>query len=435
MKITFIGAGSFKFTGKLIGDVLSFPELTKDLVISLMDIDSERLKITETLAKRIVESQRLKVKIESTLDREKALKDSSYVINLILVGGLELYKVDMEIPEKYGIKQTVGDTIGPGGIFRGLRTIPVLLDILKEMEELCPEAIFLNYTNPMAINTWAMNKGSRIKAYGLCHSVQGTHNEIASYLDIKPEELTSLAAGINHSSWFLKLECKGKDMYPMLKERVKDPKIYNKKVWCNSTDAVRFDLLERFGYFPTESSMHHAEYSPYYLKDEEAIKKYHIDFWGPEKDRECYLNYLKEVKKTLNKKRINIKGINEYAPLIIHSLETGKLRRCNINLKNSGLITNLLNGCCVEVPCIVSKEGIRPLYIGDLPLGPASYCSRIVFTQGLTVEASFSGNKDLVYQALLSDPLTNSILGSDGMIAMADEFFEREKKYLPQFKR
>ncbi|GAI41471.1 unnamed protein product, partial [marine sediment metagenome] len=248
--------------------------------------------------------------------------------------------------------------------------------------------------------TWAMNKRNGIKAYGLCHSVQATHNEIASYLGIKPEDLISLATGINHASWFLKLKYKGKDMYPILKKRVKDPKIHNKKVWCNSTDAVRFDLLERFGYFPTESSMHHAEYSPYYLKDKKAIKKYCIDFWGPEKDREEYLDYLEKIKE----KKEKIKRTNEYAPLIIQSLETGKLRRCNINLKNSGLITNLLNGCCVEVPCLVSKEGIRPLYIGNLPLGPDSYCSRIVFTQGLTVEASFSGNKDLVYQALLADP-------------------------------
>lgn len=431
MKITFIGAGSYKFTRKLIGDILSFPELAEDLVISLMDIDPERLKITETVAKRMVESQRLKVKIESTLDKRKALKSSNYVINLILVGGLELYQVDKEIPKKYGIRQTVGDTTGPGGIFRGLRTIPILLDILKEMEKLCPETIFLNYTNPMAINTWAMNKGSGIKVYGLCHSVQSTHNEIASYLGIKPEELISLAAGINHSSWFLKLEYRGKDMYPILKEKVKEPKIYNKKVWCDSTDAVRFDLLERFGYFPTESSMHHAEYSPYYLKSKEAIKKYHIDFWGPEKDRERRAGYLKEIKE----KKKKIERTNEYAPLIIHSLETGKLRRCNINLKNSGLITNLLNGCCVEVPCLVSKEGIRPLYIGNLPLGPASYCSRIVFTQGLTVEASFSGNKDLVYQALLADPLTSSVLRTDQVIDMADEFFKKEKKYLPQFEK
>lgn len=429
MKIAFIGAGSFKFTSRLIGDIFSFPELTKGLVISLMDIDAEGLKTTEALARRTVEGQGLKVKIESTLDRRKALRGSNYVINLILVGGLELYIVDMEIPKKYGIRQTAGDTICPGGIFRGLRTIPVLLDILRDMEELCPDAIFLNYTNPMAINTWAMSKGSGINAFGLCHSVQGTHDEIASYLGIKPEELNSLAAGINHSSWFLKLEYNGKDGYPLLKERAKDPQLYAK-------DTVRFDLLQRFGYFPTESSMHHAEYSPYYLKDKEAIRRYKVKFWGPKLDRRDYLKYLKEAKKGIReKKKIKIERTSEYAPLIVHSLETGKLRRCNINLKNTGLITNLLDGCCVEVPCLVSKEGIRPLYIGKLPLGPASYCSRIVFAQGLTVEAAFSGKKDLVYQALLADPLTSSILRTDEVVKMADEFFEKEKKFLPSFRK
>ena len=396
------------------------------MVICLMDVDAERLMITETLVKRMIESQRLKVKIESTLDRRKALRGADYVINTILVGGLELYKVDMEIPRKYGIRQTVGDTVGPGGIFRGLRTIPLLLDILKEMEELCPEAIFLNYTNPMAINTWAMNRGSEIRSYGLCHSVQGTHNGIAFYLDIKPEELISIAAGINHSSWFLRLEHKGKDMYPVLRKKAKNAKIHN---W--DWDTVRFDLLLRFGYFPTESSMHHAEYSPCYLKDKEAIKKYDVRFWSPEMDRRNYLKYLKETKKEIEeKKQIKIEKTNEYAPLIIHSLETGKLRRCNINLQNTGLITNLLSGCCVEVPCLVSKEGLRPLYIGDLPLGPASYCSRLIFAQALTVEASFSGNKDLVYQALLADPLTGSILRTDEVVKMADEFFDQEKKFL-----
>lgn len=439
MKITFIGAGSFKFTAKLVGDILSFPELTENLTISFMDIDDERLKITEAMVKRMVESQGLKIKIESTLDRRRALKGSHYVINLILVGGLELYKVDMEIPEKYGIRQTVGDTIGPGGIFRGLRTIPVLLDTLKEMEELCPEAIFLNYTNPMAINTWAMYKGSGIKAYGLCHSVQGTHNEIASYLGIGQEKLISLAAGINHSSWFLKLEYDDKDMYPLLKEKVEKDPVVKKGIWDKNIDrywrdTVRFDLLLKFGYFPAESSTHHAEYNPYYLKDEGAIKKYNISFWGPENDKKIYLEYLEEVKKEIAGEEIKVERSNEYASLIIHSLETGQLRKCNVNVENTGLITNLLNSCCVEVPCLVGKEGIMPIHIGNLPLSPASYCSRIVFAQALTVEAAFTGNKDYVYQALLADSLTSSILRTDEVVDMADEFFEQEEKYLMQFK-
>ena len=434
MKITFLGAGSFKFTSRLVGDIVSFPELTKNLVISLMDIDAERLKITEALLKRIAESMKLKIRVESNLSRKKALKNADYVINTIQVGGLALYGTDMEIPKKYGIRQTVGDTVGPGGIFRGLRTIPVLLDTLREMEELCPEAVFLNYTNPMSINTWAMYRGSSIKAYGLCHSVQGTHDDIAFYLGINPEELSSIVAGINHSSWFLKLEYKGKDMYPTLKRRVKTPEIYNRKIWGDLTDAVRFDLLDKFGYFTTESSMHHAEYSPHY-KEREAIKRYKIRFWGPERDKKDYLKYLKQTKKNIReKKEIKSERTQEYASLIINSMETGELRRCNINVRNTGLITNLLEDCCVEVPCVVSKSGIDPIYIGNLPLGPASYCSKLVFTQALTVEAHFSRKKDLVYQALLSDPLTSSILRTDQVVKMADEFFKRERKFLPQFK-
>ena len=435
MKITFVGAGSFRFTGRLVGDIVSFPELRKDLVISFMDIDAEKLKVTEALVKKMLESLKLKVRVETSLSRKKALKGADYVINTIQVGGLDLYGVDMQIPKKYGIRQTVGDTVGPGGIFRGLRTIPVMLDILRDMEKLCPEAVFLNYTNPMAIITWAMYRGSGIKSYGLCHSVQGTHDDIAFYLGIKPEELSSTAAGINHSSWFLKLERKGKDMYPALKRRVKTPGIRNKKIWGNLTDAVRFDLMDRFGYFATESSMHHAEYSPYYLKDKEAVKKYHIDFWGSEKDRRDYLKYLKETKRNIKeKKKIKLEKTKEYAPLIIHSMETGELRKCNMNVENTGLITNLPEGSCVEVPCMIDKGGVAPVYVGDLPLGIASYCSRLVFAQGLAVEASFTGRKDLVYQALLADPLTGSILRTDRVIAMADEFFKREKKFLPQFK-
>ncbi len=446
-KITFVGAGSVVFAKKLLEDVFSYPSL-KDSEIYLMDIDPHRLSIIDKVAKNLKEILGYKTVINSSTDLEEALKGANYVINMIQVGGLEAYNLDIEIPKKYGINQAVGDTLGPGGVFRALRTIPELITILKKMEKLCPDALFINYTNPMAINCWAMNEISNIKNVGLCHSVQNTAKDISSYLKVPLEEVYYRTAGINHQAWFLEYKWKGKNLYPLLKEKYNDPEVYIR-------DVTKFEILKYFGYFVTESSIHMSEYVPYFRKNEYWIKKIHEyerkstdkiqkdrDLrWSTNDEAGVYLKICKELAKNFDKdmeellgtKEMNISASDEYGIQIINSMETNQSIVIHGNVKNQNLITNLPVDACVEVPCLVNKNGIQPTIIGDLPPQLAAINRTNINVQELAVIGALKGDKNAIHQAIMMDPLTSALLTLPEIESMTNELFEKESKYLCQF--
>lgn len=433
-KITFIGAGSIVFAKGLLVDILSFKAL-EGSTISLMDIDPKRLDLMKRVANKIVMQEGFKASIEATTDRRKAIVGSDYVINMIQVGGLDAFEKDISIPLKYGIDQAVGDTLGPGGVFRGLRTIPVLLDIMMDMEELCPDALFLNYANPMAINCWAINAASKIRNVGLCHSVQGTAEDIADYIGAPLEEVSYKCAGINHMCWFLEYRWRGRDVYPLLKEKYNDEKTY-------SRDIVKFEVLRHFGYFVSESSYHMSEYVPYFRKSKRWLGKIKgMDSWLKEYDGSYYnecakLNssFYEDMEEVLAQDKILIERTHEYAAYIINAIETGEPTVIYGNVMNKGLIDNLPGGCMVEVPCLVDKNGIQPVKIGELPPYLAALDRTNVSVQELAVKGALSGDKDMVCQAVMMDPLTSSILTMPEIHRMVAEMFEAEKEYLPQFK-
>lgn len=436
-KITIVGAGSLIFSRQLIWDILSYPELSES-TISLMDIDEERLNFITQLAQKMVKDGEGKAKIEANLDRRRALKDADYVIVTLEVGGLDAYLNDIKIPDKYGINQNVGDTIGPGGVFRALRTVPVLVDICKDMEKLCPNAYLLNYTNPMVINCWAMNKVSKIKKVGLCHSVQGTAKQLASYMQIPYEELSYWVAGINHMAWFLELKWKGEDAYSILRKVAKDKNLWDRVIGgykeFGMKDMVRFEIMKHFGYFVTESPYHMSEYVPYFRKSEKQIEGLGISYrWWLDYKKAPDM-HIKEIKDQIaGKKEIAIEKSDEYVPQIIYSLWTGKPCRINGNVENQGLITNLSEGSCVEVPCLVDKSGIHPCYVGDLPPQCAALNRTNINVQELAVQAALNGDKDALFQAVAFDPLTSSILTLDEIRKMVDEMLKAEARYLPKF--
>ena len=433
LKIAIIGAGSGVFTRNLVRDILSYPEL-RDCTIALMDIDSIRLEFMRKALQKLIDQEKYSTRLEATTDRKEALKGAKYVIVTIQVGGLKPYEYDIYIPLKYGVKQAVGDTIGPGGVFRALRTIPVLLDIAKDMEELCPDALLLNYVNPMAMNCWALNKATNIKNVGLCHSVQGTAEFLAKIIGAKMEEISYLCAGINHMAWFLKFEWNGKDAYPLIREKANDPEIYTQ-------DVTKFEILKHFGYYVTESSFHMSEYVPYFRKSDDWINRIHkTHSWHKEHYNGMYLHccldaaktLLEDLKKMAEADYIDPKRSSEYCATIIHSIETNTPSVINGNVENKGLITNLPEGCCVEVPCLVDRNGIQPTYVGDLPPQLAALNRTNINVQELAVIAALTGDREAVYHAIMMDPLTSAVLDLDQIRQMVDEMFEAEKEWLPE---
>lgn len=433
-KITIIGAGSGVFTRNLVRDILSYPELS-NVTITLMDIDAVRLEYMRKALQKLISQERYPARLEATLDRREALRNADYVILTIQVGGLKPYEYDIYIPLKYGVRQAVGDTIGPGGVFRALRTIPVLLDIAKDMEELCPGALLLNYVNPMAMNCWALNKATSIRNVGLCHSVQGTAEFLASIVDVPLKAVSYLCAGINHMAWFLKFETDGKDLYPLIRERATNPEIYTQ-------DVTRFEILKHFGYFVTESSFHMSEYVPYFRKSDSWINKIHgTHSWHKEHYDGMYLHCCLDAAKTLleNLKEmaeaeyIDPKRSEEYCATIIHSMETNNPSIINGNVENKGLITNLPYGCCVEVPCLVDKNGVQPIYVGDLPPQLAALNRTNINVQELAVIGALTGDREAVYHAIMMDPLTAAVLDLDEIRQMVDEMFALQKEWLSQF--
>ena len=437
-KIVLIGAGSHVFSRHLITDILTYPEL-RDGTISLMDVSQEPLDLITGFAKKLVLQNGFKTKIQSTTRRREALEGADYVFVTIQVGGSKATWPDRELPRKYGVDQAVGDTTGVGGVFYGARHVPVILDICRDMEELCPDAWLLNYTNPMSIICWAVNDYTHIKNAGLCHSVQGTASELAKYLGIPYDELSYWVAGINHMAWFLKLQHHGQDMYPLLKEKFKDPAVYsNDNAHWAGPDMVRAEIYKAFGYFNTESSRHMSEYTPYFRKRPELIDKFllgeskHFSFEGRVKEKLEQDAEMKQLAAT--DKKIPLQHSGEYGSMIIRALETGIPIRINCNVKNNGLITNLPQGCCVEVPSLVDKEGIHPCYVGNLPAQLAALNVTEVNVHEIAVRGIMEKDKNKIFQAILLDPLTGAVLTIDETRKMVDEIFAASQQYLADYK-
>ena len=426
-KITMIGAGSVVFTLNLLGDIFTFPEL-RESEIALMDIDEERLRVAEIMARNVAAKFDAHPTIIAHADRKVALEGADYAINTIQVGGFPSTLIDFEVPKRYGLQQTIADTMGIGGIFRALRTIPVMLAMCREMEEVCPNVTFLNYTNPMAMNTWAVSQATAIKTVGLCHSVQGTAHQLSQYMGIPENELTYLCAGINHMAFYLELKHNGKDAYPLLREASAQQAIWER-------DPVRFELFKRLGYFVTESSEHNAEYNPYFIRRDrpEAIDRFSVPI--DEYINRCYAqNFWWEMMRlqlldgTVD---IDPELSGEYAALIIHSMETNTPRVIYGNVLNNNLITNLPRGCCVEVPCLVDASGIQPTVIGRIPPQLAALQQTNINVQGLAVEAVLTGKKEHVYHAAMLDPHTAAELTLDEIEQLVDDLFEAHGEIIP----
>jgi alpha-galactosidase len=436
-KITFIGAGSLGFTRGLVRDILTFP-LLKDATLCLMDIDPERLDFAHKAVSRIVELGNYPAKVEATMDRAEALKGADVVLVTILAGGVNVWRTDIEIPKKYGVDINIGDTRGPSGIFRALRTIPVMLDIARDMERYCPDATMLNYTNPMAMLCRAMQHETSIKLTGLCHSVQGTAEMLARWIDAPMSEITYTCAGINHMSWYLKYEWNGKDAYPLLRKAVTErPEIYNQ-------EQVRNEMFLNLDYYVTESSGHNSEYNPWFRKRPDLIEKYctHGTGWNPGEYAYVVKHYSaregtwrEEAKQWFAKETpISLERGHEYAAYIINALKGGEPFQFNGNVRNTGLVTNLPTDACVEIPVWVSKKGLEPVYVGALPPQCAALTNLSSQIEEMAVEATLTGNPRLVFQAVAYDPLTAAVLSLAEIKQMVNEMFDCSRNHLPQFK-
>ncbi|MBK9941807.1 MAG: alpha-glucosidase/alpha-galactosidase [Kouleothrix sp.] len=428
-KITFIGAGSTVFAKNLIGDILSFPELAGS-TLSLFDIDAERLRTSEIVAHKIAAALGANPTIEATTDRRRALDGADYAICMIQVAG---YKpgtvVDFEIPKKYGLRQTIADTLGIGGIMRGLRTIPVLLDMCRDMEELCPNVTFLQYVNPMAMNCWAISRTSTIKTVGLCHSVQHTAHELAYDIGVPFEQINYVCAGINHVAFYLRFERDGVSLYPQIRKVVDDGRV-------PEHNRVRYEMFKRLGYFVTESSEHFSEYTPWFIKRDrpDLIERFNIpldEYITRCEDQIAEWHSMQALYES--DEPIEIERSPEYGSLIIHSLETGTPRVVYGNVPNRGLIDNLPQGCCVELPVLVDKSGLQPTRIGALPPQLAALMQTNVNVQALTVEAALTRKREHIYHAAMLDPHTAAELDLDQIWALVDDLIAAHGDWLPAY--
>lgn len=437
LKIAMIGAGSIGFTRRLMMDILAVEQF-RDTEFRFMDINEENLQMATNLCRKMIRDNGLEAVIHATTDRREAIRDADYVFCFVRVGGLEAFQYDIEIPLKYGVDQCVGDTLGPGGVFYALRSIPVLLDIAKDMREVAPNALLLNYSNPMAMNTWAVRRAGGVPVIGLCHGVQGGHSQIAAALGLPKEEVDYVCAGINHQTWYIQVTYKGKDMLPYLLE------CFEKHPTLSRDEKVRIDVLRRFGYYSTESNGHLSEYLPWYRKRKEEIGRWISDTSWIHGPTAGYLNHCRE--KTDEYKKMYPKCMSgeaeyirlgerseEHGSYIIEALETGKPYRGHFNVENRGFITNLPDGCTVEIPCYVDRNGIHPAWVGPLPLQCAATCRASISVQEMAVEAALTGNRELVKLAVLHDPLTAAVCNTEEVWAMCDEMFEALAPWLPQF--
>ena len=434
-KITFVGAGSLTFTRHIVRDILTFPRL-RDATISLLDVDRDRLDYSRRCAERIVAEGNYPATIEATLDRPQALEGADAVISTILVGGVGAFRHDLEIPKRYGVDICVGDTRGVAGIFRALRTVPVALDICRDMERYCPQAILLNYTNPMTMICRAIQRETSIMTTGLCYSVRETVDMLARWLELPRKEIRSVCAGINHMAWYLQLEHAGQDLYPQLREVVSRPEVYE-------LDKVRNEMFLQLGYFSTESSGHNSEYNWWFRKRPDLLEKYctgpgfnpgaYAYFWqrmfageGPTwKDR--VLAWLDDPKP------LDLARSEEYAAHIINAYMGGDAYKFNGNVANKGYLTNLPYDCCVEVPAYVDASGYHPLHVGVLPPQLATLANLTVASEEMAVDGCLEGDPMQVFHAVAYDPLTAAVLSLAEIREMVNELFAVNREYLPTF--
>jgi alpha-galactosidase len=440
-KIALIGAGSVVFTRNLCSDILLTPAL-QDSTIALMDIDPQRLEQARDLVQAIVDRRGLKARAEATTDRLEAVREADYVITTFQQGGLDAYKLDIEIPQRYGVEQCVGDTLGPGGVFRALRTIPVLLDLCDDMDNVAPDALLINYVNPMAANCWAVDAATGRPYVGLCHSVQGTSEMMARWIDVPYEQVAFLCAGINHQAWFLDFRRGKQDVYPQIWQAIERPEIYG-------LEPVRIEMMKHLGYFVTESSGHASEYVPYFRKNARMVNEDLVPLFRNQFDawfdfgrtggylRHCISRFAesrREYQELLDGVRdLPTQRTHEYGSYIIEAIETNRPARVNGNVPNEGLIDNLPQGCCVEVPCLVDGNGIQPTIVGSLPTQLAALNRACVNVQELIVEAALTGDVEAVHHAVMMDPLTAAVCTLPQIRAMVREMLEAQAQWLPQF--
>jgi alpha-galactosidase len=426
LRIAFVGAGSVVFTRNLLTDILSFSELHGATVV-LHDIDPERLQTAGMMARWTSEQLGAGARVEEHHDLGGALDGADFVVNMVQIGTHEATLLDFEIPKKYGLKQTIADSMGIGGIFRGLRTIPFVLNLAEEMKARCPDALLMNYTNPMSILMEALYTAHPdVKSIGLCHSVPLTAREIASYIGVDHGQLLFECAGINHIAWMTRLEVEGEDAYPLLFTALENPEVYAK-------DRIRFELMRRFGYFVTESSEHNAEYTPYFLREDDLIEIYDVPVDEyVRRSEENLVEYAETRRKLLDGENFPLQRSVEYGSLIIHSLVTDEARPIYGNVENTGLITNLPQSCCVEVPILVDGAGLHPCHVGDLPPQCAAACAPHTAVQNLTVRAALEGNRNHVHHAAMLDRHAPSVLSLDEIAAMVDDLIEAHGDAMPE---
>ena len=435
-RITFIGAGSFGFTRALARDILTFP-LLRDATLVLMDIDPERLAFAEQSVRRIIELGRYPAQVVATLDRAEALRGADVVLCTILAGGVDVWRHDIEIPKQYGVDTNVGDTRGPSGIFRALRTIPLMVEIVKDMERYCPGAVLLNYTNPMAMLCRALQRTTRIPVTGLCHSVQATAEMLARWIGAPMDEITYTCAGINHQAWYLRYQWGGQDAYPLIRAAVHKPEVYHEEI-------VRNELFLHLDYYVTESSGHNSEYNWWFRKRPDLIEKYCLPGTGWNPGAYAYIleGYLARESSWREEARhwlaaespIALERGKEYAAYIINALQGGEIFGFNGNVPNTGLITNLPEGACVEVPVYVDRNGFRPIHVGPLPPQCVALNHVSVMAEEMAVEAALTGDPRLVFQAIAYDPLTAAVLSLAEIRDMVKQMFHQNRDYLPQFR-
>jgi alpha-galactosidase len=433
-KIAFIGAGSTVFTRNLVGDVLGLPELADTTTFALMDIDRERLRTSELVTRGLVEARGAGAKVEATTDRRTALDGADYVVTSFQVGGYRPSTViDFEVPKWFGLRQTIADTLGVGGIMRGLRTIPVLLGVCRDMEELCPDALLLQYVNPMAMLCWAVAERSTIRTVGLCHSVQYTAAQLAADLGLPADEVHYHAAGINHVAFFLRLEHEGEDLYPALHRLIEEGRVPD-------DNRVRYEVMRHFGAFVTESSEHFAEYVPWFIKAArpDLVERFNIPL--DEYPRRCERQIAEWEAMAARIERDGVAALEpqdsvEYGAHIIHACETGEPFAFNGNVPNrhagGPLIDNLPDDCCVEVPCVAGADGVVPRPVGALPRHLAALMQTNVNVQGLTVEAALTGHREAVHYAAVLDPHTAGELPLEEIRDLVDALLEAHGDMIP----
>ena len=436
-KITFIGAGSFGFTRNLVRDLLTFPSLSA-ATLCLMDIDPVRLEYSRRACERIIHEGRYPAQLEITSSRDEALAGADFVIVTILVGATDVWRHDIEIPMKYGVDINVGDTRGPSGIFRALRTIPVMVSIAKDMERLCPNALLLNYTNPMVMLCRAIQRETSIQMTGLCHSVQGTAEMLAGWIGAPMDEITYTCAGINHMAWYLDYKWKGEDAYPLIRKAITErPEVYNE-------EQVRNEMFLAFDHYVTESSGHNSEYNPWFRKRPDLIERYctHGTGWNPGVHAYILAEYRRRehdwqgdiVQWLDNPAPLNLARGHEYAAYIMNAWLGGEPFQFNGNVANKGLITNLPQDACVEVPVWASRNGLQAVHVGALPPQVAVLTGASAQIEEMAVEAALTGNKRLVYHACANDPLSSAVLSLAEIRQMVDDLFAANAAYLGHYR-